>query len=247
MIGFQFALPIYIFAVLLQLCSAEVTYSYTEGSNLIPTKTSEIHGDGSGDIKMFGSGVQIAVGDVANHQVVVYQKDYFFVEGGSSSSVWTEQAVLVAEEGAPGSGGTSNGVGFAVDAFDDILMASAPVSGNNDYGGVFVYRDNVNDQWTQMQNLQPIKKTIDALFGYDVSIDNNGTRAIIGEPENDYIRTNAGAAYIFGSVNGDKKTYWTQLQELYPENGAASSYFGSRVEIFGKYAAVASPASCEVG
>lgn len=228
--------------------SSAVSYSYSSDTDLTPTKQGELHGSGTGDVKIFGNGVyQVAVGDVASHKVTIYQQDYYFVEGGSSTKVFSEQAVLVAVEGAPGSSATSNGVGYAIDVYDDVLMATAPSLGNSNYGGVFVYHDNVKDQWTQVQNLQPIKKTLNANFGYDVALDNNGTRAIIGEPDNDYITTNAGAAYIFGAVNGEKRTYWTQLQELYPENGPANSYFGARVEMFGKYAAVASPASCEVG
>ena len=226
--------------------AGEISYSYSSDANLISTKQSEVHGAGAGDVKLFGGSIyQIAVGDVASSQVPIYQQDFYYVEGGSSTTVWSEQAVLVAVEGAPGDPAASNGVGYAIDAYDDILMASAP-TGNSNYGGVFVYHDNYDDQWTQLQNLQPLKTTLNANFGYDVALDENGTRAIIGEPDNDYITTDAGAAYIFGAANFDKKTYWTQLQELYPENGPASSYFGAQVEMFGKYAAVTSPASCEV-
>ena len=230
----------------------EITYAYVSDTNLIPTKqglanAGELLGAGTGDIEMFGGSIyQIAVGDVTNSAVTIYQQDYYFVEGGVSNTAFSEQAVLVAVVGGVGSAAVS-GLGYAIDAYDDVLMATAP-TGNSLYGGVFVYHDNINDQWTQVQNLQPLKKrTMNGNFGYDVALNNNGSLAIVGEPDNGYITTAAGAAYIFGTANGDKKTYWTQLQELYPDNGPANSYFGAQVEMFGKYAAVTSPASCEVG
>ena len=232
---------------LLACCHAgDITYTYTSDADLIPTKKSEIHGLNSGDIVMFGGGMyNMAVGDVASDTVVMYHEEYFFVEGGTSSTVWSETAVLTAIE-TTGGAAVSNGLGFAIDAYDDILMATAP-TGNGNSGGVFVYHDNIADQWTQLQNLQPLeKKTANGNFGYDVALNNNGTLAIIGEPDNAYISTSSGAAYIFGASNHDTRTFWTQLQELYPDNGAANSYFGAQVEMFGKYAAVTSPGSCEV-
>lgn len=227
--------------------AADIAYTYTTDANLVPTKQSEIHGLNTGDIKLFNGGsYDIAVGDVASSKVIIYHEEYFFVEGGSSTTVWSEVAVLVAVEGPPGSAAVSNGVGFAIDVYDDILMASAP-TGNSNYGGVFVYHDNFRDQWTQLQNLQPLQmKTLGGNFGYDIALNNNGTFAIIGEPDNDYVATDAGAAYIFGAIDIGGKSSWTQLQELYPEHGPARSYFGAQVEMFGKYAAVTSPASCEV-
>lgn len=236
------------FVTLLTWChAADIAYTYSSDANLVPTKKSEVHGSNTGDIKMFDSGMyNMAVGDVATSKVNVYHEEYFFVEGGSSTTVWSETAVLVAVEGAPGSGAVSNGLGYAVDAYDDILMATAP-TGNSNYGGVFVYHDNINDQWSQLQNLQPLqKRTLNGNFGYDVALNNNGSFAIVGEPDNSYIATSAGAAYIYASANGNQRNFWTQLQELYPENAAASSYFGAQVEMYGKYAAVTSPSTCQI-
>eukprot|EP00603_Paraphysomonas_imperforata_P015278 CAMPEP_0114476408 /NCGR_PEP_ID=MMETSP0104-20121206/14734_1 /TAXON_ID=37642 ORGANISM="Paraphysomonas imperforata, Strain PA2" /NCGR_SAMPLE_ID=MMETSP0104 /ASSEMBLY_ACC=CAM_ASM_000202 /LENGTH=1158 /DNA_ID=CAMNT_0001651127 /DNA_START=1 /DNA_END=3477 /DNA_ORIENTATION=+ len=236
------------FVALLTCChAADIAYTYTSDANLVPTKKSEIHGSNTGDIKMFDSGMyNMAVGDVASSKVNVYHEEYFFVEGGVSTTVWSEAAVLVAVEGAPGSGAVSNGLGYAVDAYDDILMATAP-TGNSNYGGVFVYHDNINDQWSQLQNLQPLqKRTLNGNFGYDVALNNNGSYAIVGEPDNSYIATSAGAAYIYASANGNRRNFWTQLQELYPEHAAASSYFGAQVEMYGKYAAVTSPSTCQI-
>lgn len=244
MVAFQLFCLLFISTITQQCHAGEVTYAYVADTDLVPTKQGEQLGAGTGDIIIFGGGVyEVAVGDVTKSVVSVYHQEYFFNSSGSTT-VMSEQAVLTAVEGGVGSTAIT-GLGYAIDAYDDILMATAP-TGNSNYGGLFVFHDNINDQWTQLQNLQPLNKlTLNGNFGYDVALNNNGSLAIVGEPDNDYISTSAGAAYIFGSANSEK-TYWTQLQELYPDNSPANSYFGAQVEMFGKYAAVTSPGSCEV-
>ncbi|ETR69316.1 MAG: PKD domain-containing protein [Candidatus Magnetoglobus multicellularis str. Araruama] len=73
---------------------------------------------------------------------------------------------------------------------------------------------------------------MDDHFGRSVGI--SGIYAIVGADDDDEISTSSGSAYIYQYG----ETGWTQMQKIVPNDGAASDYFGSGVDISGNHAIV---------
>ena len=92
------------------------------------------------------------------------------------------------------------------------------------YAAVYEY-NTVTDNWDQVGN-DIEEETLGDMEGAEVSLSADGTRIIIGSPQNDDNGTNAGHARIFEEVNGA----WVQLGQTL--NGvAAEDHFGTSVAI----------------
>ena len=98
--------------------------------------------------------------------------------------------------------------------------------------------DRVGDTWAQSAYIKPSNPEVDALFGYSVAIDANGSRIAVGAYDEDgsLASTNefqdglirgAGAVYVF-DFDGDT---WHQIEYLKPSNSERGDSFGVAVTI----------------
>jgi len=158
---------------------------------------------------------------------------YIFVRSGTS---WTQQAKLVASDGASGDH-FGYSVSISADGAYAVIGAISDDAGANiNQGSAYIFVRS-GTSWTQQAKLVAGDGALADYFGFSVSISANGAYAVIGAYADD-VGTNSdqGSAYIF--VRSD--TSWTQQAKLVASDGAVNDYFGWSVSISadGAYAVV---------
>jgi hypothetical protein len=145
---------------------------------------------------------------------------YVFVRSGTT---WTEQAKLIASDGAPY---TYFGVSVAITG--DTVVVGAPEYDAAAY--VFVRSGTT---WSQQAKLTATDGTYSDKFGISVGI--SGETAVVGAWYDD-VEDNMqqGSAYVFVRSG----TTWTQQAHLNAADGAANDWFGISVAISGDTAVV---------
>ncbi len=150
---------------------------------------------------------------------------FVFVRNGG---LWTEQAQLVANDGAD-----EDLFGYAVALKGDIAMVGA--YGDDDHGNgsgsayVFVRSTGT---WSQQQKLTASDADMYCNFGYAVDFD--GASAIIGARNSP---AGTGTAYVYLPTGSS----WTEQAKLKPSVSSWSSWFGAAVAIDGNRAIVGAP------
>ena len=181
----------------------------------------------------FGSSVSIS-GDYAivgaNKKLMENDNQgaaYIFHRSGST---WTQQAKLLADNGATG-GFFGNSVSISGDYaivgayFDD-------AGGNYNQGSAYIYHLR-GSSWTQQAKLTADDGDDLDFFGSSVSI--SGDYAIVGAYlDRVGINGDQGSAYIFHFTGSS----WTQEAKIVASDGDGGDQFGSNVSISGDYAIV---------
>jgi hypothetical protein len=152
---------------------------------------------------------------------------YTFLRSGTA---WTQQAKLIASDGA-----ISDYFGSSVSISGDYAIVGAKtddVGSNTDQGSAYIFI-RLGLSWTQQAKLTASDGAADDYFGYSVSI--SGNYAIVGALYSDVgVFPNQGSAYIY-IRNG---TTWVQQAKLNTSDGDSNDYFGHSVSISGNYAIV---------
>ncbi len=177
----------------------------------------------------FGISVSIA-GDTA--VIGAFQDDdngnqsgsaYVFVRDGSGN--WSQQAKLIADDGAAG-----DRFGISVSIARDTVVIGAP--GRNP-GSAYVFVRDDSGNWSQQEKLTAKDGNTNDQFGRSVSI--AGDTAVIGAIFDDDNGIFSGSAYVFvrdGSGN------WSQQSKLTANDGAANDSFSISVSIAGDTAVI---------
>ena len=147
-----------------------------------------------------------------------------------SNGVWTQQAKLVAPDGA-----TNDQFGYAVVVSGDTAIVGAPqddVGADSNRGSVYVFT-RTGTVWTQQQKLTAFDGAAGDRFGYSLAM--SGDTLIVGAPlDNIGTSTDRGSAYVL-TVNAG---VWNQQAKLSPFTGAPGDEFGNSVAISGDLAVV---------
>lgn len=120
--------------------------------------------------------------------------------------------------------------GTSVDIYGDYAIVGAPYVddvGNNPVGAAYVFK-NINENWTQIQKLNPISPNQYDDFGCSVAI--CGKLAVAGAKCDDTMAQDAGAVYVF-AANDIEPNNWSFVQKLYASDANAFDNFGSSVDI----------------
>ena len=158
---------------------------------------------------------------------------YVFTRSGES---WTQQAKLVASDGA-----TFEQFGQRVALRDDTAIIAAPGHPVTELtpGSAYVFTRTVT-LWTEDDNLTPADGVDGDGFGWSVATD--GTTAVIGSVFND-TPLNTGSVYVFDNSNGS----WTQQDKLLADDGAPGDGFGSSVALDANTVVSGAPADDDNG
>lgn len=113
---------------------------------------------------------------------------YFFVHPGST---WTEEAKVVASDGAPGD---QFGVSVAVHGPTAVVGAHRHDEGSPDSGAAYVFVRS-GTIWDEMTELASSDRSSGDLLGQRVSLD--GTTALIAARADDDLGPESGSAYVF--------------------------------------------------
>jgi hypothetical protein len=156
---------------------------------------------------------------------------YIFIRTGTT---WTQQAKLVAADGAIG-----DNFGIRVFLAGDTALIGA--STDDDVRGSAYVFTRANTTWTQEAKLLASDGQSEDFFGYFVSL--SGETALIGAPGDSDYGDSSGSAYVFTRTG----TTWTQQQKLLPLDGYVWDYFGYAVSLSGDTAIVSAPQDDDEG
>lgn len=161
------------------------------------------------------------VGTVANQGSA-----YVFTKAGD---VWTQQAQLVAMDGANGDlfgiGVAISGNTIVVGAYADNVVVNG--TSNGDQGSAYVFVRN-GTTWMQQTQLVAADGAAGDLFGLSVGI--SGDTVIVGSYQDDVSSQNQGSAYLYMRSG----TTWTQQAQLTAADGAEGDAFGLSVAAGGE-------------
>jgi len=176
----------------------------------------------SGDTALIGARFDTDNGDFSGSA-------YVFTRSGG---VWTQQAKLLASDGA-----TGDHFGISVSLSGDTALIGAYLDGDNgpESGSAYVFTRS-GGVWTQQAKLLPDDGAAGDHFGWSVSL--NGDAALIGARLDDGDNgTDSGSAYVFIRSGG----VWTQQPKLLASDGATNDRFGSAVSLSGDTALIGMP------
>ncbi len=138
-----------------------------------------------------------------------------------SAGVWTQQAKLIASDGAP-----EDLFGKAVDIDGDTIVVSSFQDDDigADSGSAYIFTRNAG-VWTQQAKLVPFDGLTAALFGFSASI--SGDTVAIGASQDNDNGTRSGSVYIYTRNAGT----WSLQTKLLPSDGLFDRLFGYSVSI----------------
>jgi hypothetical protein len=192
--------------------------SWSEQQKLIPSDAAANDYFGFA-ASISGDGTYAIVGAYNNTDTIDRQgAAYIFTRSGSS---WTQQAKLLASDPD-----ITDYFGWDVDISSDGTTAIVGATGNDDAGdrsgSAYIFTRS-GSSWTQQQKLTASDAAAQDNFGNQVSISDDGSRAIVGAVYADITFADQGAAYIFTRSGST----WTQTSKLLALDAAASDYFSS--------------------
>jgi len=152
---------------------------------------------------------------------------YVFTRTGTT---WTQQAKLLASDGAAGDDFSGGGVVLS----GDTVIIGAELDDDNgvDSGSAYVFT-RTGTTWTQQAKLLASDGAAGdqfSMFGLALESDT----AIIGAWDDDDMGANSGSAYVFTRTG----ITWTQQQKLTASDGAAGDQFGVAVTLDGDTALI---------
>ncbi|MBI4701376.1 MAG: hypothetical protein HY744_09490 [Deltaproteobacteria bacterium] len=150
---------------------------------------------------------------------------YVFVRSGAT---WTQQAKLLASDGAAG-----DEFGDSVSLSGDTALVSAFGDDNKsqDYGSAYVFVRS-GAIWTEEAKLIASDGAKEDRFGDSVSL--SGDSALVSASGDDNKGQDSGSAYVFLRTGAS----WAQEAKLLASDGAAKDFFGCSVSIGGDTALV---------
>ena len=153
---------------------------------------------------------------------------YVFTRTGP---VWTQQAMLVASDGA-----SSDAFGQSVSVSGDIaVVGSSYASVGAPFTGAAYVFSRSGGSWMEEAKLTASDAAAHDIFGFSVSV--SGTTALVGAYHNDTsLGTESGSAYVFVRDG----TTWVEQANLTPGTGGSSFHFGYSVALSGDTALVGS-------
>lgn len=161
-----------------------------------------------------------------SHAGVAYDSGavYVFVREGQR---WQQQAFV--KTSAPRDG---DGFGFSValSANGDSLAVGAPDDDTN--GAVYLFRRQ-SGTWSQWQRM--VTSSTGGRFGISLALSSPGQVLVVGDPQEDSVASNSGAAYVF---THDGHT-WSEQAMLKAPAPQAGDLFGTSVSVNGPGGAIA--------
>ena len=214
---------------------AAYIYEYSNGQwNLEGFVTASNAGDNDRfgyDVAISGDGTKIAVGaileDTTNtNSGAVYIYTY---SGGS----WGSEVILRAHDAAQTNAGDSHlGYFVAMNSDGTKVVAGAPFHDLNasdaattDAGAAYVFAYS-GGTWSEEAKIQASDIAAGDFFGYNVDINSDGTKIVVGSSNSDTGGSLAGAAYVYTYSSGS----WGSEQKIQASDKRLNNEFGNSVD-----------------
>ena len=159
-------------------------------------------------------------------------------KGWFNPEMWTEQAKLVASDGAFG-----DCLGCSVSISGDYVVAGAYLDsdeGKRYFGSAYVFKRS-GKTWSEQAKLVASDGEAEDYFGQSVSI--SGDCIVIGAYGDDDRKKYSGSAYIF-TYDGEK---WNEEAKFFASDADKNDFFGQWVSISGKYLIIGASGNSEKG
>ena len=153
---------------------------------------------------------------------------YVFVRSGG---IWTQQAKLLASDGALGD---QFGAAVAVDGDIAVVGARRADDQGDSSGSAYVFVRS-GGSWSQQGKLLASDGAAVDQFGNTVAV--SGTTAVVGAQRDDDNGIDSGSAYVFVRSG----VIWSQQAKLLADDGAIEDTFASSVDVDGDIAVVGAP------
>jgi hypothetical protein len=144
---------------------------------------------------------------------------YIFTRSGST---WTQQAKLVASDGAAGD---YFGQSVAISGDGTYAIVGAPY--DNTYTGSAYIFTRSGSTWTQQQKITASDAGTSDYFGWSVAISSDKTTILVGAVYDTITYTSQGSAYIFTRSGST----WTQQQKIVASDAGVYDWFGQSVSL----------------
>ncbi len=152
---------------------------------------------------------------------------------------WSETARLFASDGEP-----SDWFGYSVAIDGDVAAVGSVFAAGRSAasGAAYIFRRDVNGQWTQEARLIAPDGEQDDRFGHSIAV--AGDTVIVGCPQDTGRDYQSGSAYVY---QRDVSGQWLMTQRLIADDGEAYDLFGTSVGYTGDWIAIGSPQDGEFG
>ena len=168
---------------------------------------------------------------------------YIFKNDGTDNWVQIQKIV-------PQDRGSGDRFGSAVSISGDYIIVSAPLENEDDgesnslnsSGSAYLFKNDGNDNWIQVQKIVAEDRGEDDQFGNSVSI--SGNYVIVGvssedeDEEGNNTLLSSGSAYLFKNDGNDN---WIQVQKIVAGDRGDGDLFGSVVSISGNHVIIGAP------
>ena len=196
------------------------------------TEQAKLLASDGADGDYFGASVALdgdtaIIGNTRNEHFETEGSAYVYTRTGG---VWSEQAKLLAADGADG-----DAFGGRIELDGDTAVIGATLDDDNgdDAGSAYVFIRTVGfDPWTEQAKLLASDGEAGDFFGGPITLD--GDTAIIGAVFDDDNGVNSGSAYVFIRSGG----VWSQQAKLLASDGEAGDWFGNGVALNGDTAII---------
>lgn len=157
---------------------------------------------------------------------------YVFTRGKDPASLWSQEARLVADDGA-----MNDFFGSALSLSKNTAVIGTPADdtmAGTDAGSAYVFARS-GTTWTQQAKLAMENAAANNYFGAATAIDKE--TVVVGVTGYDDIATNQGCAIVFQRSRGT----WSQVAQLARTSADEDDFMGNSVAVFGKNLAVGAP------
>lgn len=176
------------------------------------------------DLELTKSGNALVVGTETGNIAYVY---------ANVANTWSLDSSLVANANVAYGLSFYFGSTVSINEYGNIIAIGAPGANSGattSAGAVFIY-EKVSNVWNQQAKIELANKSTGDLFGFSLSLNNEGNILLASAPKKSHPGNNLGSVFLFTSTNS---ATWTEYNELInPDSANAGNNFGRSVDLSG--------------
>ena len=178
------------------------------------------------NVSMSGDGTKVLVGAHGEDAGGLSDAGAAYIFAYSSGS-WSQEAKLVASD-AQAVDYFGKSVSINSDGTKVVVGADSEDTGAGNAGAAYIFAYS-SGSWSQEDKLMASDAQANDHFGIDVSMSSDGTKVIVGAPDEDTSANLAGAAYIF--AYNSSSSSWSQEDKIQSSAINTEDYFGYGVSM----------------
>jgi len=241
-------------------CTSSNSQPLSLANSIAATVYLKAFNSGAGDgfsraLSLSGDGNTLAVGapleqssatginsTVLDNNVTAAGAVYVFTRD-SVTQHWSQQAYVKASNT-----GANDWFGVSVSLSHNGNILAVGADGSQGAGAAYLFVRDINNNWSQKDNLQGSNTVAGDQFGHSVDLSSDGNTLVVSAPREDGIAVDSGAVYLF---TRGISAVWSEQAYLKASNAGNNDWFGEIVRLSGDGATLAVGApkenSAEIG